>query len=151
VIRFAAVVCPPDGRGRIPGVLEQFELLAGALPAAARRGLSAAFLAFDRGARLYPGARGRRFTDLPDEAADAYLSALLARPGAAGNAARKLKSLIAMCYYELAEVKEELGYRPDPYIAAVSRRRLESYGPEIRAGEALVLAPDPPAVHPEGR
>jgi hypothetical protein len=149
VIRFAEVVCPPDGCGRVPAVLEQFELLVGALPAGTRRGLSAAFVAFDRGARLYPPSRGRRFTELRDRVADAYLSALMARPGAAGNAARKLKSLIAMCYYELAEVKEELGYRPDPYIAAVSKRRLDSYGPEIRAGEALVLAPDPPAVPPE--
>ena len=39
-----------------------------------------------------------------------------------------------MCYYELPEVKEQLGYRPDPYIAAVSRRRLASYGAQIRAG-----------------
>jgi len=56
--------------------------------------------------------------------------------------------MVAMCYYELPEVKEEIGYRPGPYIAAVSRRRLESYGPEIRAGEAAVLAPDPPVPDP---
>lgn len=148
VIRFAEVVCPPEGRGRIPAVLAEFELLVGALPAGSRRALATAFLAFDRGARLYPRSRGRRFTGLGDGAADAYLTAWLARPGPAGNAARKLKSLVAMCYYELAEVKEELGYRPGPYIAEVSRRRLAAYGPEIRAGEALVLAPDPP--RPDG-
>jgi hypothetical protein len=144
VARLAGIVCPPDGRGRVTGVLAEFERMVGALPAGSRRGLLAAFAAFDRGARLYPGSRGRRFTRLGDEVADAYLTALLARTGPAGNAARKLKGLIAMCYYELAEVKEELGYRPGPYIAAVARRRLESYGAEIRAGEALVLAPDPP-------
>lgn len=48
-----------------------------------------------------------------------------------------------MCYYELPEVKEQLGYRPDPYIAKVSKRRLASYGAQIRAGEAAALAPDP--------
>jgi hypothetical protein len=143
VARLAEVVCPPDGRGRVAGVLAEFEAMVGALPAASRRGLLAAFAAFDRGARLYPPSRGRRFTQLGGEVADAYLTALLARTGPAGNAARKLKSLIAMCYYELAEVKEELGYRPDPYIAAVARRRLESYGAEIRAGEELVFAPEP--------
>ena len=136
VIRFAEIVCPPGGRGRIPDVLAEFELLMGALPAGPRRGLAAAFCAFDQGARLYPRLRGRRFTRLGDEAADAYLTALLARPGPAGNAARKLRGLVAMCYYELTEVKEELGYRPGPYIAAVTRRRLDSYGAEIRAGEA---------------
>jgi hypothetical protein len=45
-----------------------------------------------------------------------------------------------MCYYELPEVQREIGYDPAPYIAAVSRRRLESYGPDIRAGEAAVTA-----------
>ena len=49
-----------------------------------------------------------------------------------------------MCYYELPEVKEQLGYRPDAYIAAVSQRRLRSYGAQIRAGEAAVLAPGDP-------
>jgi hypothetical protein len=136
VTRFAEIVCPPDGRDRVPSVLDEFELLAGSLPGGARRGLAAAFLAFDRGARLYPPARGRRFTLLGDRAADAYLTALVARPGGAGNAARKLRSLVAMCYYELADAKEEVGYRPDPYIAAVARRRLESYRAEIEAGEA---------------
>lgn len=143
VTRFAEVVCPPDGRNRVPAVLAEFELLLGALPAGARRGLATAFLAFDRGARLYPPARGRRFSRLGDREAGAYLTALVARPGAAGNAARKLRSLVAMCYYELADVKAELGYRPDPYIAAAARRRLESYRAEIEAGEARVLAPDP--------
>lgn len=144
VTRFAEIVCPPDGRHRIPAVLTEFELLVGALPTGSRRGLAAAFLAFDRGARLYFPGRGRRFTRLDDGAADAYLTALVARPGAAGNAARKLRSLVAMCYYELADVKAELGYQPDAYIAAVARRRLETYRADIEAGEALVLAPDPP-------
>jgi hypothetical protein len=57
--------------------------------------------------------------------------------------ARRLKGLIVMCYYELPEVKGEIGYHPDPYIAAVSQRRLARYGAQIRAGEAAVLAGDP--------
>ena len=32
---------------------------------------------------------------------------------------------------------------PVPYIAAVSRRRLETYGPQIRAGEAAGGLPEP--------
>ena len=50
----------------------------------------------------------------------------------------RLKSVLVMCYYELPEVQREIGYDPAPYIAAVSRRRLDSYGPDIRAGEAAV-------------
>lgn len=151
VARFAEVVCPPDVRAehRTERVLAEFELMLGAMPAAARRALAAAFLAFDRGARLYPPARGRRFARLDHRVADAYLRALLRRRDGVADLVRRLRGLIVMAYYELPEVKEQIGYRPGPYIAAVSRRRLESYGAEIRAGEAAVLAADPRG--PEGR
>ena len=69
---------------------------------------------------------------------------LARRRGGIAAVVLRLKGLVVLCYYELPEVKEQLGYRPGPYIAAVSRRRLESYGAQIRAGEAAVLAPDPP-------
>ena len=52
----------------------------------------------------------------------------------------RLRSAINVCYYELPEVQREIGYDPAPYVAAVSRRRLESYGQDIRAGEAAVTA-----------
>jgi hypothetical protein len=100
-------------------------------------------VAFDQGARLYPPARGRRFVHLADDVADAYYRSVLARRGA-GLALQRVKGLVVMCYYELPEVKEQLGYRPDAYIAAVSQRRLRSYGAQIRAGEAAVLAPGDP-------
>jgi hypothetical protein len=87
-------------------------------------------LAVDQGARLYPRARGRRFARLDDVTADAYLRALLARSGTL----QRVKGVVVMCYYELPESKREIGYDPDPYIAEVSRRRLERYGDEIAAG-----------------
>ena len=65
---------------------------------------------------------------------------MLARGGVAGQLVQRLRGLVVMCYYELPTVQREIGYRPGPYIAAVSRRRLESYGPEIAAGEAAVTA-----------
>ena len=146
VARFAAVACPPEVRSgeRTERLLGEFELLLGAMPAGMRKSIPVAFVVFDRAARLYPPARGRRFARLGDRTADSYLRAVLAR-GDAGPAAvvRLLKGLVVMCYYELPEVKEQLGYLPDPYIAAVSQRRLAAYGPDIRAGEAAVLAPDP--------
>jgi hypothetical protein len=146
VARFAAVACPPEVRSaeRTERLLGEFELLLGAMPAGMRKSIPVAFVFFDRAARLYPPARGRRFARLGDRAADAYLRAVLARRrGGLAAVTRLLKGLVVMCYYELPEVKEQLGYRPGPYIAAVSRRRLATYGPEIRAAEAAVLAPDP--------
>ncbi len=111
------------------------------LPPAARKALATTLVVLDQGARLYPASRGRRFARLDDQVAAAYVRALLARRDTAAELVRRLKSMITMCYYELPEVQREIGYDPAPYIAAVSRRRLESYGPQIRAGEAAVTAP----------
>jgi len=143
--RFAEVACPPGIRAeqRTQRVVAELELMLAAMPRAARGALSAALLALDNGARLYPPARGRRFARLDDQRADAYLRALLARRGGMAAAARRLRGLVALCYYALPDVQEQVGYRPGPYIAAVSRRRLASYAAEIRAGEAAVLAPEP--------
>jgi hypothetical protein len=116
----------------------------GALPPAARKALATVLVVLDQGARLYPPSRGRRFTRLDDRVAQAYIRALLARHDPAAELVKRLKGVVTMCYYDLPEVQREIGYDPAPYIAAVSRRRLESYGPKIRAGEAAVTAPDQP-------
>jgi hypothetical protein len=108
----------------------------GSLPTAARKAMAAALVLLDQGARLYPAARGRRFARLDDRVAGAYVRALLARHDPAAELIQRLKSVVTMCYYELPEVQREIGYDPAPYIAAVSRRRLETYGPQIRAAEA---------------
>ena len=136
------MVCPPEVRAgqRADRVLDEFGLMLGSLPPAARKALAAALVLLDQGARLYPPARGRRFARLGDQVAGAYVRAVLARRDPAAELIRRLKSVITMCYYELPEVQREIGYDPAPYIAAVSRRRLESYGPDIRAGEAAVTA-----------
>ena len=140
--RFAEVVCPPEVRAdqRADRVLCEFGLMLGSLPSAARKVLAAALILLDQGARLYPPSRGRRFARLDDRVAAAYVRALLARRGATAELVQRLKSVVTMCYYDLPEVQREIGYDPAPYIAAVSRRRLGSYGRDIRAGEAAVTA-----------
>jgi hypothetical protein len=137
VARFAETVCPPGVRSdqRAERVLDELWLMLGVLRPGARRALSAAFLALDQGARLYPAARGRRFARLDDQVANAYLSALLSRGDGLAALVQRLVSLVVMCYYALPDVQAEIGYQPDPYIAAVARRRMESYGAEIRAAE----------------
>jgi len=132
------MVCPPEIRAgrRADRVLREFGLMLGALPPGARKALATALAVLDQGARLYLPSRGRRFTQLDDRVARAYVGALLGGRGPASEVVRRLKSVVIMCYYELPEVQREIGYDPAPYIAAVSRRRLQSYGPQIRAGEA---------------
>jgi len=121
-------------------VLREFGLLLGALPPAARKALAVALVLLDQGARLYPPSWGRRFARLDDQVAGAYVRAVLTRRGPVAELVGRLKSVITMCYYELPEVQREIGYDPAPYIVAVARRRLEAYGPDIRAGEAAVTA-----------
>jgi hypothetical protein len=142
--RFTQIVCPPEVRQgqRTERVLREFGLMLGALPPAARRALAVALLAVDQGARFYPRSGGRPLSRLDDRVADGYLRALLARGGVAAEVVERLRGVVAMCYYELPEVQREIGYEPEPYIAAVSRRRLESYAAQIRAGEAAVTARD---------
>ena len=144
--RFAEVVCPPGLRAhhRTDRVLAEFELVLGALAPGARKAMTAAMIALDQGARLYPRARGRRFARLDDQAAEAYIRALLARGGVAALLVQRLRGLVVMCYYELSPVQREIGYDPAPYIAAVSRRRLDTYGPEIEAAESAITAEQKP-------
>jgi len=136
--RFAEVVCPPEvltGR-RTDLVLAEFERLLQVQRPYVRRTVSAGFVVLDRAAQLHPRCGGRRFVRLADEAAESHVRMLLTGRGAAAALARRLKGLLVLCYYELPQVKEEIGYLPDPYIAMVSQRRLRLYAAEIQAGEA---------------
>jgi hypothetical protein len=129
--RLAEVVCPPEVRGgtRADRVLHELGLMLGALPPAARIALTAALVLLDQGARLYPPARGRRFAGLSDAEAEAYIRARMTRRGPAAELMLRLVSVVTMCYYQLPDVQREIGYDPAPYIAKVTQRRLERYGP----------------------
>jgi hypothetical protein len=140
--RFADVVCPPEIRTerRTDSVLAEFEQLLGVQRPYVRRAVSAGFIVLDRAARLHPRCRGRRFVRLTDETAESYVRMLLTGRGTVASLARRLKGLLVLCYYELPQVKNEIGFLPDPYIAMVSQRRLRLYAADIQAGEAAVSA-----------
>jgi hypothetical protein len=143
VLRLAEVTCSAEVRQPelADALLADFDELLGILPPGTRRLLRAGLAALNQGARLYLPARGRQFAALSDDRAEAYFLAV--RRGRLGVGLQLIKSLVVFSYYELPAVKEQLGYRPDAYIAAVSRRRLASYGAQIRAGEAAALARPP--------
>ena len=150
--RFAETVCPPDmaAHHRTDRVLGELELMMAALAPEARKALTITLVVLDQAARLSRRSRGRRFSQLDDQAAEAYIRAVLASRSVPAEFVRRLKSLVVMCYYELPPVQREIGYHPAPYIAAVAKRRLESYGPGIRAGEAAVTAPEERGAGEEG-
>jgi len=119
--------------------LEKIESYVACLPRPVRLGLAAAFIAVDQGARVFPPARGRRFTELDAARADRYLGLLLkGRIRWIRSVTSALKSLITLCYYDVPEVRARVGYQPDPHIGRVARRRLERYREEIRRAEEAV-------------
>jgi hypothetical protein len=142
VARLAEVACPPELRSwsLADPLIDEFEALLSVLQPTARRGILVGLTAFDRAARLYPRSHGRRFVKLAQPVADAYLAAALTRPRVFASLVQQIKALVILCYYELPQVKEQIGYRPDDYIAAVSSRRLDSYGAQIRAAEASLFS-----------
>jgi hypothetical protein len=151
VVRLAQVVCPPHVPAAVvmDELVGELESLLGALPAVLRRLVPGWLVAFDQGARLYPRAHGRRFVRLSDAEADDYFRAVLGmRRGGFATSVQRIKGLIIMCYYELPEVKQQLGYQPDAYIAEVTQRRLSTYGAQIRAGEAASAGSDPDQADP---
>ncbi len=147
IARLAIVVCPPELRTRrlLGPLLTEFSLYLGAMPAHLRIGIFGAFVLLDQRARFYPPARGRRFVDLDLAVADAYFHRLAHGSSARDRAiAQLLKGLITFCYYELPEAQAGVGYRPAPFIVEVARRRLDTYGEDIRRREAALFAPDRP-------
>jgi hypothetical protein len=140
--RFATLACPPElaERQLMPALLAEFERQLACLPAGGRRMVGPTLLLFNQAARFGGRGRGRSFVRLDDRRAEAYLAKVLhRRKGALAGAVRLIKGLVVMCYYELPDVKAQLGYRPEEYIAQVSARRLATYGPEIAAAEAASL------------
>ena len=138
VERMAELVCPPGLRedGLLEPCLREFELHLKCLPPAARRMTGPGLVVFDEVARLRPSSRGRRFTTLETERADAHLHRVLyGQTGLLPTVIRLTKSLVVITYYELPEIKRRLGYDPASYVAEVAARRRERYGPAILAAE----------------
>lgn len=140
--RLVEVLCPAraDAPDEQRETVARIEAYVACLPPARRRGLAAALVALDHGARLYRPSRGRRFAEVDAAVAQSYLALLLGSPvRPVRQAAEVLTALVTLCHYDLPGVRIRLGYEPDAHIARVARRRLERHGEAIaRAEEAVV-------------
>jgi len=139
--RLAEVVCPPEvaADGRHPEVMAELERFMAAFPPHLRRLLLASVVAFDAGARMHPGGRGRRFVHLDDAAADRYFRARAdSRSPGVRNLVTLLRGVVVMSYYELPAVQAELGYDPGAYIAEMAGRRRAVHGDAIEREERAV-------------
>ena len=57
--------------------------------------------------------------------------------------ARGLKQLMSLSCYEQPEMMERVGYRPGPWIAEVTHRRLTVFKDDVQRQAEQILAPDP--------
>lgn len=130
------MVCPPDVTelGLVDAVVDHMELSLRAYPPALR-GVAVLGLR-----RLSTSARAARMRGEPLERTFARWQR---SRGFTRTAARIVKVLATLAYYEQRDVKDRLGYRLDEWISETSRRRLEAYGEEISRHEQEILAPDP--------
>jgi hypothetical protein len=116
-------------------------LTLGASPAALQRGFAAGLAAYDAGALPRYRCRAR---SLDGDRAERYYASWERGPTPLHRQlARGIKQLMSLSCYEQPEMMERLGYRPAPWIAEVTQRRLTVYRDDARRQEAQILAPDP--------
>jgi hypothetical protein len=135
------VICPPEAHALADGIVEHLALTLGASPPLLRKGLVAGLAAYDLGAVLRYRTRARYLTG--DRAERYYRSWEHGLTPLHVQFARGLNQLISLSCYEQPEMCERVGYRPAPWIAEVSRKRLTVFAAEIRRQDASTLAPDP--------
>lgn len=138
----APVVCPPELETlrAVNMVADHVEASVGALGHGLRVGLLAGVRAYDTGALVRFGRRAHR---LDAASARRYFEMWLRLPGPGHEFAQGIKSLICMAFYELPEVKEQLGYRPAAWIAQVDARHKQQFHVAIERHARSVCAPDP--------
>ena len=141
------VACPAfvaENPARTEQTLHNLELGLRSLPAHVRLLVRLGLLAFDESARAKPSARGRPFRALPPDQALAHFEMFWrSRFAPLSLFAKNLMSLVALACYEIPDAKDRLEYHPDAWITEVARRRLDTWGAEIRAHEEDLLRPDP--------
>jgi hypothetical protein len=135
------VICPPEAIGLGDAIVDHMALTLAAGPAALARGFAAGVLAYDLGA---VPRYARRARSLEGARAERYYEGWLHGPTPLHRQlARGINQLMSMACYEQPAMMERLGYRPGPWIAEVTQRRLTVFRDEIRRQDEQILAPDP--------
>ncbi len=140
------VVLPPEivSKNRLDATIDHMEISMRALPWTVRSGLRAGLLAFEWIAVFWPGNGGWPASRLdPDRARRYYASWWKSHFALFREFAKGVRQIGSLSYYELDDVKADLGYTPDPWIELVKKRRMELHGDEVRAHDATHTQPDP--------
>ena len=135
------VICPPEAQAIADAIVDHMALTIDASPALLQKGLAAGFVTYDLGALLRYGRRAHR---LEGAKAERYYASWEHGPTPIHvQFARGINQLMSLSCYEMPEMMERVGYRPAPFIAEVTQRRLTVYRDDVRKQEAQILAPDP--------
>ena len=135
------VVCPPEAVPLTEAIVDHMGLALDASPALLRTGLDVGLVAYDLGAIARHGKRARSLTG---EAAERYFRSWehgitpMHRQMAHG-----INQLMSLSCYEQPEMMERVGYRPAPWIAEVTKKRLTVFADDIAKQDRQILAPDP--------
>jgi choline dehydrogenase-like flavoprotein len=145
----ATLLCPPEAvPDLLDPLLDDVELSLQAMPAAIRAALRAGLAAYELGA---VARWGRPASRLAPEQAGRYLDAWTHGLAVQRELIKAVRSLVCLAYFELPAVKERLGYRPERWIARVTRHRLATYGADIARHADSLRAPEPLARIEAGR
>jgi hypothetical protein len=135
------VICPAEAVPLADAIVAHVAATLGASPRGLQLGFAAGLATYDLGA--LPSYR-RRARALRGDAAEAYFTSWEHGPTPLQvQLARGINQLVSLACYEQPEMTEALGYRPAPWIAEVSRRRLATYAGDVARQAAQILAPDP--------
>ena len=135
------VICPPEAHHLADDIVAHMALAIGASPPLLRRGLAAGLVTYDLGAIPFHGRRARALTG---DRAERYFASWERGPTPLHTQlAHAINQLMSLSCYEQPELCERLGYRPAPWIAEVTQRRLTVYRDDVRRQDAQILAPDP--------
>ena len=135
------VICPPEAEHLADAIVDHMALTLAALPPLMQKGLAAGILTYDLGA---VPRYGRRAQSLPAAKAEVYYSSW--EHGITPvhvQLAKALNQLMSLACYEQPEMMERCNYRPAPWIAEVTKKRLTVFADDVKKQDAQILAPDP--------
>lgn len=140
-----AVICPREAHPLAGAIVAHTELTLGSFPTFMQRAFAAGAHAYDLGA--LPRYRMRARSLVGDRAERYFASWERGITPLHTQTATALVRLVNLACYEQPEMMERVGYRPAPWIAEVTHRRLTQFRDDVRRQDAQILAPDPLQLH----
>lgn len=139
------VICPPEAAALADAIVEHVALQIEASGAMLQKGFAAGLAAYDIGAVPRHFKRAHKLTG--DAAERYYTTWEHGFTPMHVQFARALNQLVSMSCYEQPAMMERCGYRPEPWIEEVTKKRLTVFADDIKKQDTQIFAPDPLRPH----